>query len=259
MYDAFWTQTPVGMAAFSDRPMAAPPEEDIYYDFFPAKYMTKYLEDYVDNHVYAYRTLRDRINFNLQVNRVEKLSETWVVRCNEGDKLFAGHKLMVATGLTSNPNMPILPNQDAFSGAIMHHKEFGQSSFLDSSDVTHVAVLGGGKSAADIVYASAKAGKIVSWIIREGGSGPAALAPPEGIGPYRNSNETLYTRLSSRMSPSIFVPSSWFTRFLHKSQPGRRFVDWIWSVLDAQYSKAANYQRIDIHNNGFHHLKPDTP
>ncbi|KAL2049397.1 hypothetical protein ABVK25_010301 [Lepraria finkii] len=67
IYEAFWTQTPVGMAEFSDRPMAPPPDGNQCYRVFPTRYVTKYLESYIDNHVYNETTIRDRIMFNTQV------------------------------------------------------------------------------------------------------------------------------------------------------------------------------------------------
>lgn len=48
--------------------------------------------------------------------------------------------------------------------------------------VQRFAVLGGAKSAADVAYASAKAGKKVHWIIRASGNGPAALFHPSAGG-----------------------------------------------------------------------------
>jgi len=39
----------------------------------------------------------------------------------------------------------------------------------------YITVLGGAKSAADMAYACAKAGKSVSWIIRSSGNGLAAF------------------------------------------------------------------------------------
>jgi dimethylaniline monooxygenase (N-oxide forming) len=56
-YDAFWTQTPLNMARFSDSPIKTPKPDDIYYGFPPARHVTSYLEEYVDSHVYAGRTL----------------------------------------------------------------------------------------------------------------------------------------------------------------------------------------------------------
>lgn len=261
MYVAFWSQTPVGMAEFSDRPLLEPPKDEDYYGFFPAKHVTKYLEDYADNHVYAGRSLRDRIRFNCHVNAVSKEGAKWIVSCDENgsSRIFNAPKLMVATGLSSEPQMPVLPNQDAFKGLILHHKDFGHSDFLVSSDAEHICVYGGAKSAADVVYASAKAGKIVSWIIRKNGSGPSALAPAQGSGLYRNANETLYTRMTSLFSPSLFVPQIWVTKFLHQNQIGRKFVGWLWAKIDAKNRRLADYGRPDGRANGYEKLEPDTP
>lgn len=274
MYDAFWSQTPVGMAEFSDRPLPDPPTEEDYYGFFPAKYVTKYLEDYADDHVYAGRSLRDRIRFNSHIHAVRKKDGLWVVSAlnekGDGNRVFdwekngspcdfTAPKLMVATGLSSMPKMPDFPNRKAFNGLILHHKDFGQSSFLASSHVQHVCVIGGAKSAADVVYASAKAGKTVSWIVRKNGSGPSALAPAKGSGPYRNANETLYTRMTSLMNPSLFVPEMWVTRFLHQSRIGRKLVAFLWAKIDAKNRRLADYGRPDGRVNGFEKLAPDTP
>lgn len=72
VYDAFWTQTPVGMAEFSDRPMKSPPKKDQYYGFFPAKYATTYLESYVDDHVYNGQSLKDRIVFSSPIKKISR-------------------------------------------------------------------------------------------------------------------------------------------------------------------------------------------
>lgn len=81
---------------------------------------------------------------------------------------------MVASGLTSTPNMPVFAKQDCFKGLILHQRDFGQSSVLSPID-KYITVLGGAKSAADMAYACAKAGKSVSWIIRSSGNGLAAF------------------------------------------------------------------------------------
>ena len=46
-YEAFWTQTPLSMAEFSDQPMDPPPLKDQYYGYFRAEYVTRYLEGYI--------------------------------------------------------------------------------------------------------------------------------------------------------------------------------------------------------------------
>lgn len=261
MYDAFWTQTPLGMCEFSDKPVSKPLEGEDYYGFFPAKYITEYLEDYANDHMYADRSLRDRIRLNCHVKAVSNEGAKWIVSCDEKEVryVFTASKLMIATGLTSKPNMPVLSNQDAFKGLILHQKDFGQSSFLASSDAEHVCVIGGAKSAADVAYASAKAGKTVSWIIRKNGSGPSALVSARGSGPYRNTNETLYTRMTSLLNPSLFIPQNWATRFLHQTRIGRRLVDLIWTKVDAKNRRQADYRRPDGRANNFEGLEPDTP
>lgn len=72
-------------------------------------------------------------------------------------------KIVVATGNTSFPNMPSLPSQKDFAGPILHHKDFGKASqsILNDPKYKHIAVLGGGKSATDMVYESVKRGKVV--------------------------------------------------------------------------------------------------
>lgn len=59
--------------------MRRPPEEDIYYEFFKAKYTTQYLEDYVDQHQFADRFLRERIRFGFEVQSVKKESQAWTI------------------------------------------------------------------------------------------------------------------------------------------------------------------------------------
>ena len=44
----------------------------------------------------------------------------------------------------------------------MHQERFGQSSILASADIQRITVVGGGRSPANMVYASAKAGNSVS-------------------------------------------------------------------------------------------------
>lgn len=261
MYDAFWTQTPLNMAKFSDTPLPSLKPEELYYDFFPARYVTSYLEEYVDKHIYGGLSLRERIAFNTTVSSVQRdpVSGQWALSIGERPTLFTS-KLIVCSGLTSIPKMPSLPGQESYKGEIMHHKDFGSSSILSDPEVKHIAVIGGAKSAADLAYAAAKAGKTVSWIIRKSGSGPAALVPAKGIGPYKNSNEVLYTRLTATLNPSIWTPQTWLARLLHRSGIGRRIVDWIWDVQDGAVRREAGFEPgLSENRTGYQNLQPDTP
>ena len=258
IYDAFWTQTPIGMAEFSDRPMKPPPSEDQYYGFFPARYVTEYLESYFDDHEYNDLTIRDRIKFNCKVSNVEKTAALWVISRHNGPEIRAP-KLIDATGMTSTPNLPHLKGQEDFEGKLLHHKNFGQLGRLEEVPGQKWAVFGGGKSAADVAYAAAKAGKDVSWIIRENGGGPAAFLSAEGRGPYANSNESFYTRFVASFLPNPFSKGSYISRFLHRTWLGSRIVAMVWAAIDRDHRKKVDYQRVEGKGNGFAKLEPDTP
>ena len=93
------------MAEFSDRPMSPPPEQDQYYGFFRAHYLTEYLEAYVSGHIYNSQSIRQRIAFNVAVEGVEKTEDRlWTVTCRNGVQTKTV-KLIDATGMTSIPNM----------------------------------------------------------------------------------------------------------------------------------------------------------
>ncbi|MCJ1320278.1 monooxygenase [Xylographa vitiligo] len=248
------------MACLSDLPMQPRLREDeTYYNFFPAKYVTQYLEMFVDNKIYAEKSLRQRIMFDSPVEEIRKNKEGgWHIVQSDTQRLTT-NKLVVAAGLTSQPNIPILPGHGSFAGTILHHKDFGSSSILANAQVKHVAVLGGAKSAADIAYACAKAGKAVSWIIRASGSGPAAFASAQGIGSYKNSNELLYTRVAASLSPSVWMARGWIERLLHGTAIGRRLVDRIWAKIDTDTEGLANYDGRNTEKNGFSNLRSDTP
>jgi dimethylaniline monooxygenase (N-oxide forming) len=142
----------------------------------------------------------------------------------------------------------------------MHHKDFGSSSTLADPKVKHVAVLGGAKSAADIAYAAAIARTRVSWIIRKSGSGPRGLLPARGIGPYQNTNEVPYTRLTASLNPSLWTPQAWAARILHLSMIGRRIVYWIWGISDRNARREADFQERSAHDRTtYQNLQPDTP
>ena len=119
-------------------------------------------------------------------------------------------------------------------------------------------MLGGAKSAADVAYSAAKADKDVSWIIRQSGNGPAFLLSPNVPGPYANSNTFGNTRLFATLLPNPFG-GSFLSRFFHKTKAGRWMVGKVWSAIDWDQRRQANYRRADGRERGFGNLEPDTP
>ncbi|KAF2678473.1 putative dimethylaniline monooxygenase [Lentithecium fluviatile CBS 122367] len=292
VYDAFWTQTPIGMAEFSDKRLPSVPESESYYGFFPARYVTQYLKSYVESHVYAGSPLASRVRLNSCVTSLRKDAETELWRAcvsvqsqlkfdgaPERSYTVIAPKVIDATGLTSSPHVPRIPSLDAFTGESMHQKDVAQSDFLTKDTQRNVVVIGGAKSAADMAYAAAKAGKCVTWLIRKSGSGPASLALAQGSGPYKNSNESFYTRLTALFLASIFTGAGspgwsfagYVERTLYRTSIGMVVFSWIWKRITARAWKEADYesrqpsQQRENHKDkspgggkGFCNLQPDT-
>jgi dimethylaniline monooxygenase (N-oxide forming) len=251
------TQTPIHFAGFSDKPLSVP-DAELFYRHFPATYFTGYLEDYVDEHVYDGKTLRSRIQLSTPVERVYKADGVWFVYTVGGEKFTAG-RLVDAIGLTSEPNLPDIPGRETFRGLQIHHKDFGQSKLLESSDIHSIIVVGGSKSAADVAYAATKAGKKVQWIIRRSGTGPPWFVPVYGLGGMAScSTDSLWIRLMTPLLASIFAEGGVVSHFLYSSWLGQ-FLFWrFWGAVAFALSYVTDYERADGRKNGFHNLKPDT-
>ena len=248
------------MAEFSDVPMNPPPKEDQYYNFFPAKYVTDYLESYVDSHIYNGITIRARIHFSTKVQKISKHLDKWQLTLSSG-KVLKTRRLIDATGMTSRPFVPKISGQSLFQGVQLHHKDFGQQKLkiLHEDAIKNIAVLGGAKSAADIAYACAKAGKNVSWIIRGDGAGPAAFLSAKGRGLYKSANDAFYTRFVSALLPSPFSEGSWLYRLLQQTKLGNWLVRKFWDRTDRENRRIADYGRVEGKSTGFRNLEPDTP
>ena len=253
------------MAGFSDNPIILPSDAKTYHDLFEAKHVTKYLEDYVDNHVYNGSTLRSRITFDFKVVETKRDGESWKIcghhKSTEASETMDCAKLIVASGSTSTPFIPSLPYRERFGSPIIHQKAFGKASttILTSSSYQNVTVLGGGKSAADMVYDLVKAGKKnVSWIIRESGAGPAALSGASGKGPYKNRSEMAATRILSALSPSAFAPLTWWAKTMHSSTIGRSLIAKIWHNADLECRGFANFEGREGARSDFRKLEPST-
>ena len=238
LYPSFWSQTGVDMAEFSDLPMAISPGEPIQYCMMHAKCVTRYLENYMAVHTYSNSTLRDRFRSRVDVRSMERQDDgLWRVQAvlaDGSETTYHATKVVMATGLTSIPNIPELPNQTAFDGPIMHQEGFGSSEVISSNAIETVAVIGGGKSAVDMVYACGKAGKKVHWLIREDGSGPPSFIGIEGKNNYRNGPEMASSRIISSASPSPFTPDNTRTRFMGRTVLGRTLMGSVWSTADKQ-------------------------
>ncbi|KAL8941110.1 MAG: hypothetical protein Q9216_002442 [Gyalolechia sp. 2 TL-2023] len=267
IYPDFWTQTPVKMAEFSDRPMTPPLEEDQYYGFFPGRYTTAYLESYVDDHTYAGQTIRDRILFNSTVESVMRTQPPkvqWTIIYNTTHQIQTS-KLIDATGMTSRRKIPNLLGSMDFKGRTLHHKSWGQeqSNLLKDPSVQSICIVGGAKSAADVAYACTKAPgeRKVHWVVREDGNGPSAFfAAPAMTARYANSNEGFYNRFLGSFLPNQFGQKwGWLKRLLQGTTFGRWYVKRLWDGFDKGLRASLDYQREEGKHMGFANLEYDTP
>ena len=92
----------MGLAEFSNIPMARPPDEGTCYEFFQSKHTTDYLERYIDRHGFAGRSPRDRIVFEFKVDSVKKPKEEWIISGRDSSKAtrtLHADEVIVASGL----------------------------------------------------------------------------------------------------------------------------------------------------------------
>ncbi|KAL8991774.1 MAG: hypothetical protein Q9169_007663 [Polycauliona sp. 2 TL-2023] len=255
------------MLGYSNVPITIPPDAKSFHGCIEAKYVTNYLEDYVDSHIFAGSSLRSRVRLRCRVLKVDKIQDTWILGVEDhhgGMHEFRTPKLVVAAGLTSAPHIPATLRQQAqvFNSPIHHHKDFGELSrtLLRTSDCKNVAVLGAGKSATDMVYESVKRGKNVSWIIRKNGEGPALFFPaPSGSTRYQNSTEAGATRWNALFSPSSFMPAQGLLlKLIHKTSFGINYLRKKIRQNDQSCHNTAAYHDRQGASPTFKHLEPTT-
>ncbi|KAL8783069.1 MAG: hypothetical protein Q9213_004881 [Squamulea squamosa] len=234
------------MAGFSDRTLQLPPGTETYHDIFEAKYVTDYLEQYVDNHIYHETSLRSRILFGFSVISIQKADCLWHVEGPNSQRIRA-RRIVVATGHTSRPMMPTVPGRKDFL-AQSYIKKISEKRLMRSLNLLRRRTL----------LSSEEAGKNVAWIIRQDGEGPAAFSAAVGRGPYKNGPEIAATRMMSTLSPSCFSELSWLNSLVHGTKWGRRIIAQIWLGADEACRKAADFEKRQGAQPGFAGLQSST-
>jgi cation diffusion facilitator CzcD-associated flavoprotein CzcO len=233
-----------------------------------------------------------RINLRTTVRIVERIEDDqgghWrlVTRSsgsdsdeNPAESTITTRKLIVSTGVTSNPRHPSFRGGEQFDAPIVHSAALGQehARLFENPNIRTVAVLGGGKSAYDAVYMAACAGREVVWLMRRSGRGPAWVFPPHtNIGPFKAWREvresclkllTLQTdaptqKLVTRRIVSFFSPCiwgsvdgfGWVRRILHATWLGKLLSQRFWINLhqstlnDCGYAKDKRLRLLEPEN-----------
>lgn len=216
-------------------------------DFIPAPIIHSYISDYAKEF-----SVFERIRFNTTVSKISRAEDgiRWNVWTKGGTEPMVCDKLIIATGLTSNPVIPDIPTAE-FTPPVFHTKDLGsRQEFITSPAVDTVTVYGGGKSSIDCVHLCVKSGKNVNWVIRTSNNGVAPFVP--GIFWGSNSNFIVSTRFGLAQQPSQYAHEGWWYRFMHSGQ--NAFGHWIhWSfwgwisarmLATAGYSKSENMKKL---------------
>lgn len=228
-----------GTYEYSDFPM-----DDSYGvqhgEHIPGHVVQRYLERYAQHF-----GIMESIRLQCRVTVVEHHDDTtWTLTYVDStadggvEVQVRARKLILATGITSQPYLPHIQGQETFDRPLfhtadmpIHHKSTVQQA------QNHIAVLGATKSAWDAVYTAASAGAQVDWIIRDNGHGPCWMAPPYVTPLHRWLEKLVTTRLLTWFSPCIWSdpvaeqPGSRVRRFLHGTWLGRKITDTFWAIL----------------------------
>ena len=184
----------------------------------------------------------ENIQFDTKVEEVEQnADDRWIIsvtRLENGEqksKQIVADKLILATGLTGNPNMPQISGASNFDGPIYHSREFAQNKGLLKT-AKNVVVYGASKSGWDAVYAYASAGVQVEWVMRESGRGPGWMTPMWVMGGKRL-EYLAFTRYLTWFNPMIWGSNDgygFWKRILHGNFVGRWIVNKFWRLLEKE-------------------------
>ncbi|KAK4221926.1 cofactor FMO1 enzyme is FAD [Podospora fimiseda] len=255
LYPHLVAEAHYGLFEFSDIPMPSDDPGVDSHGLITGQAVHNYLSMYA-----THFNLDKHIRFNTKISKATRVSPHWHLSISGENEILISEKLIVATGLTSKPFIPSIPNH-GFKGEILHTKELGKPQTIAKisfPNIQTVAVYGGSKSSFDAVYMLLKTGKTVEWIIRPGKGGPSMMTPIKILGnpSFHLSN----TRFMDLWSPSIFSfsegkkPFGTIKSFLHS--PGiNQFVSGplvkgFWRGMtfllqgEAQYSKSENSKKL---------------
>lgn len=182
LYPGLKTNNQLGTYEFPDFPMSTEvfgvkPREHI-----PGQVVHDYLVKVAEEFDIA-----DKIRYLTRVISAEQNTSSggWIVKSSKGvngspegsESTILARKLIVASGLTSEPFLPHFEGQSLFGKPIFHGKDFAQHAETVET-AKRVTILGGGKTGWDAVYAHASKGVHVDWVIRASGHGPVWMSPP---------------------------------------------------------------------------------
>lgn len=241
LYPGLKSNNMIGTYEYPDFPMLESRYGVKHNTHIPGTVLNQYLTDFAHHFGFF-----DKIQFKTNVDSIEPTSDdTWklFLRNTSGTRTVIAKKLILATGLTSTPNMPTYKGQENLGAPLFHAKEFCARA-PELKDVQNSVVVGGAKSAFDVAYAQVQAGSTVDLVIRDDGHGPVWIAPAF-VTPFKKRlDQLLLIRWMTWMAPCPWGPEDGFggiRGFLHGTFLGRWIVDTFWKILSADVISLNGY------------------
>jgi cation diffusion facilitator CzcD-associated flavoprotein CzcO len=216
-----------------------------YGQHIPAAVLHRYLTDFAKEF-----SVFEKVRFNTKVTTIEATpSGGWKIHVTNSKSEGCGdvletEKLIVATGLTSEPNLPCYNGQETFTPEFFHAKDFCAKADT-VKNCKKAVVVGAGKSSFDCAYALVTEGNAtVDLVIRPTGDGPVWLCPPFVTPFKRMMEELLSTRALTWFSPCPWGDEDGYGRargFLHRSGIGNFMVGNFWNTLSSDIVEAHGY------------------
>lgn len=170
-------------------------------EHIPGQVLHRYLTDFAKKFgVYS------RTEFNTKVESLEPTKDGgWSIAASSNEKVevIGAKKVIIATGLTSQPNFPQYPGAETFGAPYFHAKDFCRNGDTVKT-AKNVVIVGGGKSAMDIANSYAAEGSHVDMIIRPDGKGPVWISYPWVLGGKKRLEKLLSVRFLTWFSPCPF-------------------------------------------------------
>lgn len=209
----------------------------------PGTVLHQYLTDFA-----VHFGIYDKVQFHTKVEVVEPTEDgAWklTVISPKGEKVYRAAKIILATGLTSTPNMPGYKGSENFEAPLFHAKEFCARSQGDElKNVKNTVVVGAAKSAYDVAYAMAMDGSTVDLVIRDNGHGPVWITPSR-VTPFKKRlDQLLLIRWMTWFAPCPWGSEDGYSGirgFLHGTKVGRWITDFFWKTLGDDVITANGY------------------
>lgn len=246
LYPGLKTNNAIGSYEFSDFPMV-PERYDLQRgQHIPGSAVHQYLSNAAE-----YFDISRFLQFKTKVDAATRNDDRlWTITYfTEADneapdpQYITATKLVVATGLTSEPFIPYIKGKEIFEGPILHSRQLKDRAD-ELTAAQNVVVVGGNKSAWDVCYGVASSGRAAHMLLRPTGGGPSWVWPLS-LEPFNTSLSALSRiRFFTLFDPWPFDNSRFLGRirqFLHQWALGRWITMQFWNVLGKRVRKHNRY------------------